>query len=204
MLFTAGARPGLESGAITVTFRSWKRPQVKAGGCYRVGGRHERGGVWLAVDRVLQVPVAAITDADARRAGFADRAGLVGMLKGRNPEPASDTPVWRVDFHRVDPPAEPSLADRSDLTRDEVDEIARRLDRLDAAADHGRWTRRALWLISERPATVSTVLAAEMGRERMAFKEDVRKLKRLGLTESLEVGYRLSARGRAFLEAIGR
>ncbi len=32
------------------------------------------------------------------------------------------------------------------------------------------------------------------------FKTNVRKLKALGLTESLEVGYRLSPRGRAFLE----
>jgi hypothetical protein len=36
--------------------------------------------------------------------------------------------------------------------------------------------------------------------ERAPFKLDVRKLKRLGLTESLEVGYRLSPRGRAFID----
>jgi hypothetical protein len=33
-----------------------------------------------------------------------------------------------------------------------------------------------------------------------AFKTDVRKLKGLGLTESLEVGYRLPPRGQAWLE----
>lgn len=33
-----------------------------------------------------------------------------------------------------------------------------------------------------------------------SIKRDVRKLKALGLTESLEVGYRLSPRGRAYLE----
>jgi hypothetical protein len=38
-----------------------------------------------------------------------------------------------------------------------------------------------------------------VGRERPAFKTDVRKLKRLGLTISLDVGYRLSPRGEAFL-----
>ena len=31
------------------------------------------------------------------------------------------------------------------------------------------------------------------------FKRDVRKLKELGLTESLEIGYRLSPRGVAFM-----
>ena len=34
----------------------------------------------------------------------------------------------------------------------------------------------------------------------MSFKVNVRKLKGLGLAESLEVGYRLSPRGRALLE----
>jgi hypothetical protein len=43
-------------------------------------------------------------------------------------------------------------------------------------------------------------LAERFGRERLPFKADVRKLKALGLTESLEVGYRLSPRGRAYLE----
>lgn len=38
--------------------------------------------------------------------------------------------------------------------------------------------------------------------EQRPFKANVRKLKELGLTESLEVGYRLSARGRALLDAL--
>ena len=42
-------------------------------------------------------------------------------------------------------------------------------------------------------------LAERFGRERLKFKTDVRKLKALGLTESLAVGYRLSPRGRAYL-----
>ena len=36
-------------------------------------------------------------------------------------------------------------------------------------------------------------------QERMAFKADVRKLKELGLTHSLPVGYEISPRGRAYL-----
>jgi hypothetical protein len=47
-------------------------------------------------------------------------------------------------------------------------------------------------------------LAAAAGRERHPFKTDVRKLKELGLTESLEVGYRLSPPGgRALLRRLG-
>jgi hypothetical protein len=46
-------------------------------------------------------------------------------------------------------------------------------------------------------------LAASVGREKHPFKVDVRKLKELGLTESLERGYRLSPRGRVLLERLG-
>jgi hypothetical protein len=45
-------------------------------------------------------------------------------------------------------------------------------------------------------------LAASIGREKLPFKRDVRKLKELGLTESLLVGYRLSPRGRALLDQL--
>lgn len=48
---------------------------------------------------------------------------------------------------------------------------------------------------------MSTELARELGTERFAFKANVRKLKRIGLTHSLEVGYRLSPRGRAYVRA---
>jgi hypothetical protein len=51
---------------------------------------------------------------------------------------------------------------------------------------------------ARRSTRASPDLAATMGRETAPFKADVRKLKELGLTESLPVGYRLSPRGRAY------
>ncbi len=68
--------------------------------------------------------------------------------------------------------------------------------RLDAA---GPWTKAVLQLIDSRPAVVSTVLAEAIGLERAVFKDNVRKLKALGLTISLDVGYQLSPRGKAVL-----
>ena len=47
-------------------------------------------------------------------------------------------------------------------------------------------------------------LAGKLRRETQPFKQDVRKLKRLGLTQSFEVGYEISPRGRAYLDAIRR
>ena len=63
----------------------------------------------------------------------------------------------------------------------------------------GPWTGAVLALIADRPGIVSTVLAEAMGWERQDFKLHVRRLKQLGLTLSLDVGYRLSPRGESYL-----
>lgn len=192
MLFTASAHPGLERGEITRTFRTWSRPQVK------VGGRYHAGRVDLMVDDLRQVPVRDIDDDDARASGFADREMLLTFLRGRHPVADTDA-VWRVDFRAVERVDEPSLADDTELSGPDRDELERRLAKLDAASPTGPWTSTVLHLVADNPGLVSTDLAEKMGRERGAFKTDVRKLKRLGLTISLDVGYRLSPRGEAFL-----
>ncbi len=89
-----------------------------------------------------------------------------------------------------------ALDDR--LTPADVETLARRLERL------GEWTLPTLRLIRRRPRVAASVLARTLGRERDPFKVDVRKLKRLGLTQSFEVGYELSPRGRAFLAQLPR
>jgi hypothetical protein len=93
------------------------------------------------------------------------------------------------------------LAAQSRLTKNQIVAITKRLDRMDIRSEEGPWTRRTLQLIAEQPGVVSTVLARQMKRERYAFKALVRKLKDLGLTYSLEVGYCVSPRGRAYLKA---
>ena len=77
------------------------------------------------------------------------------------------------------------------------------LTRMDRGRRSGPWTRQMLQMIADRPATRAPDLAASVGRETQPFKLDVRKLKELGLTHSLPVGYELSARGRAYLEWAG-
>ena len=75
---------------------------------------------------------------------------------------------------------------------EEIATILARLRRVDAAAD-APWTASYLQLIAGQPATVARVLAAQAGAELILFKRRVRQLKELGLTESLEVGYRTLA-----------
>ncbi len=50
--------------------------------------------------------------------------------------------------------------------------------------------------------TAGPDLAAKVGRETATFKTDVRKLKELGLTESLAIGYRLSPRGEVVVDRL--
>jgi hypothetical protein len=185
VLFSANAWPGIADGSITVTFRSWVRPQAKLGGRYRIGG------MLIEATGVREVPVSEITDADARQAGAANRADLLLRLG------ASD-PVWRVDFVFAGP--DDRIARRVDTSPEDLTTVIARLARLDR---NGAWTRQTLQLIERYPGIVSTTLARHAGQDRPVFKLNVRKLKELGLTESLDVGYRLSPRGEAVLRSLG-
>ena len=187
MLFRLETLRGIEAGEVTLAFRRWRHPTVRAGGTLRT-----RVGV-LAIESVEPVKEAAISDAEARRAGAADRAELIAQLR---PEGT----LYRIEFRLAGPDPRIALRERADLDDEERAAIDARLAHFDAASRHGPWTARVLDLIAERPATRAPELAAELGRETAPFKADVRKLKELGLTESLERGYRLSPRGRAYRE----
>ena len=82
------------------------------------------------------------------------------------------------------------------MTAAERAELLARLQRLDRDKP---WTQYTLGLIAENPGLRAAELAVKAGHQTIIFKVNVRKLKALGLTESLEVGYRLSPRGRALL-----
>jgi hypothetical protein len=193
VLFSKRFWPGIADGTVTLTFRRWKRPQAVAGRPYRTAA-----GI-IGVTSVTVVTPDEITDADAAAAGYADAASLVADLRG---EPGQ--PVFRIEFKlATGPDPRAQLAATAELDADDVTTISNRLDRLDRASSSGPWTRATLRLIAEHPARRAGDLAELAGRDRDPFKLDVRKLKNLGLTESLDVGYRLSPRGRAYLDATG-
>lgn len=188
LLFQKRFHAGLLNGAVRLTFRSWPAPRVKAGGRYRV---HPIGVV--EVDAVTKVRLADITEADARTSGFATRRELLEYLA---PKLGGRTEVFRVELHHGgDGDRVPEALDAR-LTAADVERLDERLARLDGAAP---WTLSTLRLIGERPRVAASHLAASLGRDTQAFKADVRKLKRLGLTQSFEVGYELSPRGRRYL-----
>ncbi|SNY55466.1 hypothetical protein [Paractinoplanes atraurantiacus] len=182
----------IRAGDIDLAFRRWERPRVKP-------GTRMRTAVGLVeITSVDRVPVRTLTAADARRAGA---ASLTALRQGLDRLHA-DRPVYRIGLKYAG--ADPRQALREAVPdAAETETIAAWLDRLDRASPTGPWTRATLLLIDELPATRAPELAERMGRDTPSFKQNVRKLKERGLTESLDIGYRLSPRGAAVLDHEG-
>jgi hypothetical protein len=191
VLFEQRFWPGIADGSITLTFRRWRTPRAVAGRRHRVAG----GGL-IEIDGVTVVSPDSITDADARAAGYPGVGALLDDLRG-----AEELPLYRVEFHHAGADPRTALAAGEQMDAEQRAELDRRLARLDAASTHGPWTAAILDVIAAKPGVRAGDLAAALGRERDPFKADVRKLKNLGLTLSLEVGYRLSPRGAAYWRA---
>jgi hypothetical protein len=128
MLFKSEDIKGILAGDITLAFRRWVRPTVKAGGTLRIPGH------------VLAIEAVEVIEA-----------------------------------------------------------VLEKLSRMDSHGGNGAWTRQVLAAIGASPGKLAALLAKSLGYEKMWFKTHVRKLKALGLTQSLEIGYRLSPRGRKVL-----
>ena len=176
MLLSLSDLARIEAGEVDLAFRRWKRPMHRAGGSQRT-----RVGV-LAFQSVEKVAVSSITAADARRAGFATLAELKRFLARKEGD------VYRVELRLAGADPRIALRERTDFSPGEH-----------AAIGRLPWAREYLATIAEQPGVRAEDLAAQHGVPKRNFKQRVRRLKELGLTESLEVGYRLSPRGRACL-----
>jgi len=181
---------GIRRGEVDLAFRRWDRPRVKVGTQLRTAV-----GV-VEVTSVDEVAASSLRAADARRAGAPTLAVLQQALAGR-----AGRALFRVGlrYGGVDPreTLRVTVPDRA-----EIEQLLAGLDRLDAASKVGPWTRATLRLIDQNPEVRAPELAASVGRPTAEFKIDVRKLKERGLTESLAIGYRLSPRGEAVLDAV--
>jgi hypothetical protein len=186
MLLNQEVLAGIESGRIEAVYRRWERPRVKPGSTRRTSI-----GV-LEVTSVDEVAPGSLTEADAGEAGFESVADLLASAGSRGGN------LYRIQLRYVGP--DPRVELRHAIPdEDETAALIQRLQRLDAASSRGPWTWDTLALIAASPGVRAEDLARSVGREKMPFKLDVRKLKEMGLTESLRVGYRLSPRGESLL-----
>lgn len=188
MLIRRAVLDRIVTGEIDTQFRRMRRPTVRAGGTLRTSVG------MLDIVAVDVVGVDDITNEDAVRAGLASVADVVAGLADR-----PDASIYRV---RLRPGgADPRIELRNDVQLSDADlsALVERLDGYDRRSTFGPWTRDTLRLIDERPHVRAPDLAASMGRDTKPFKDDVRKLKALGLTISHSPGYELSPRGRAVI-----
>lgn len=188
MLLQHTTLAGLREGRVDRQFRVWKRPTVKTGG---------RLTTSIGVLRVLSVEIvkqSELTVTDARRAGFETKRALLDRLRGRE----GRLYCIRLAFEGEDP----RIALRAQVlgVGPERDALTAKLARMDAASGSGPWTEHYLRLIGDSEGVRAPDLAEREGMATAPFKARVRRLKALGLTESLRVGYRLSPRGRSYLE----
>jgi hypothetical protein len=178
----------IRSGRITLVFRRWERARVRA-------GTRMRTAFGLVEVRSVDT-VADVTDADARSAGYDSADALRVDIPGD-----AAHPLFRMEVGYGGPDPRIALRERRPSAT-ELTGLTAALDRMDRTSPRGPWTRTVLGLIADRPATRAGDLFESAGYpDLQRFKRDVRRLKELGLTESLEVGYRLSPRGAAVLAA---
>ncbi|WP_107771394.1 helix-hairpin-helix domain-containing protein [Nocardioides sediminis] len=189
MMIRPAELAAIKAGTVDLAFRRWARPRVV------VGTRMRTAVGLLEVTSVEEVAVSRLRTEDARRAGAPSLAALKQALAVR-----PDEPVWRVGLAWAGPDPREALRE-SIPDAAEIERILERLARLDRASSYGAWTRETLDLIDLNPGVRAPDLAARVGRETADFKKDVRKLKELGLTESLAIGYLLSPRGAAVVDA---
>ncbi len=132
--------------------------------------------------------MADIDAAQARAAGYPTADELLAGLRGDQ-----EMALYRIRLRRLDEPdPRDVLAASASPSQDELAALGIRLARMDASSARGPWTTAVLEWIAERPATSSAVLADALSWARPDLKLRIRKLKELGLTISLDTGYRLS------------
>jgi len=191
MLLDNPTLQGIVEGRIRVVFRTWQKPTVKTGGTLRT-----RMGL-LAIEAVDAIRMQDVSARDLKLAGLRDNQELKECLAGRTGT------LYRIRVKHAGEDPRIALRNQS-LTAEELPKISTRLERMDKASDSGPWTRQYLETIEARPAQRAPELAELYGLETKPFKQRVRRLKELGLTESLKVGYRLSPRGESYLKHLRR
>lgn len=188
MLFREDFLAGLRKGELRTAFRRWTQPRVKPGTRMRT----PVGVVEVvSVEPIMDIE---ITGTDVANAGYRSKSELMKDLGS-----ITHGQLFRIRLKYGGEDPRIQLREDADLTDEDFEAIRKKLKGYERG---GAWTRKVLNLIASNEAVRASKLADKMGMEKYAFKHRVRQLKELGLTESLEVGYRISPRGRGYLDRL--
>lgn len=188
MQFTKDFKQRIAKGEINVSLRTWKKPQARVGGHYNIPPFGA-----IEVTDISQLALRDVAEPDIAACGFSDLETLQTRLAV-----APSTLVYRVAFRYLGS-TPVKVPDVSEMSAADCQSLLARLVRMDAKS---AWTQQTLHLIAAHPGTRAGDLAPQTGQALPEFKRNVRKLKGLGLTQSLETGYRITARGTQVLKAL--
>lgn len=188
MLFKRPILEGIARGEITLAFRRWKKPTVSP----RTRLRTALGEVLIGA--VEPIDSGGLSKEQARKAGYESLAALRKDLRDE-----SDRTLYRIEIRGIENDGRVALRNNANIDEAEAVAIGEKLVKWDRANGKSGYHRQILDSVRVNEGAPAGRLAEELGVEKMKFKRDMRKLKELGLTESLVVGYRLSPRGARFL-----
>jgi hypothetical protein len=154
MLFKRHFLDGIRIGTVTVAFRRWQRPTVRAGGTLLTPAGE------LRIGAVTRVALHQISEADVRHAGYQSRDALLRALKGR-----TEGSSYRIELAGLGPDPRDALRDARVTREDDRRALLARLERLDSRDSRGPWTRRVLELIGSRPGVRAKDLCRLVGQD---------------------------------------
>jgi hypothetical protein len=190
MLFKTQILDDIARGEVDLAFRRWKRPTIKEGTRLRtpIGA--------IVIGEITPIEASELAPEDAKRAGFNDIAALIGELRA-----GEGRTIFKISLVGVEHD-DRTARQNEKLTTIEISNLTAVLARWGKTAPIADYHTKILQLIFERPGVAAAELAELLGVEKFKLKRDVHKLKELGLTISLNVGYRLSSRGESLLEGL--
>ena len=229
MLLPVRIAQGVREGSIRLAYRRWEEPRVRAGGTQLTSAGIVR---FDAIEELTDTETITDADARAagfaEAAELRGRLAVTVPEERSGAQPAAQSVpeessgaqrpnasrragpraskggdrIFRIDLSWVG--EDPRVGLRAAVPdAGGLPDVTAAVARLDASRRGGPWTRQILEWIRDHPGVISTELATLLGREVLPMKADIRRLKALGLTESLRVGYRLSPRGVVYLESLG-
>ena len=192
MQFRKPFKIAIRAGQVTRSFRVWQKPQATVGGRYNL--RPEGA---IEVTAIRKVKLGSIRAAALKATGIESVADLKVLLSVTDP----DAELYQVDFRYLgsEPVKQP---DTSKPDAAELETLRTKLHAMDSRSGKP-WTMQVLLALQQHPGSRAADLASVFDWPTNRFKAQVRKLKTLGLTLSLETGYRLSERGEALLAEYG-
>lgn len=191
MLFKQTHLEGIKAGKVSLAFRRWAKPAVNEGSVIKTSvGLVEIQGIAI-------ITANKITAANAVAAGYASKEAL---LKELNSRLEGDIYKIKVRYHSADPRI--ALREQDSFSEEDLSTVREALERLDKYSKTGPWTHKMLEAIKTNPGLRAADLAVKTGKEKDWLKLNIRKLKNLGLTISLDPGYKISPRGERFLQQL--